>query len=160
VPPYGGFGGYGGGRYGGSYGGMGPGPAGSYQPAGAPGGISGAGSLAGGFGLRSGWEEPETWRRRAVRGRRFRRWEREGPLVGDLMARDAGSVGPEATAMEAARVMREEAAGITPVCQDDRVLGVVTDRDLAVRVLGEGRDPRETRVSEVMSGDVRVCTPD
>jgi CBS domain-containing protein len=56
--------------------------------------------------------------------------------------------------------MREEDAGIIPVCYDGRVLGVVTDRDLTVRVLAEGRDPANTRVSDVMSSDVQVCTPD
>lgn len=169
-----GFGGYGGGEYGGSYGGMGPGPAGTGPSVASWGGPSGAGSLAGTFGETSGWEPerqgmrpgPTPLHARMVEGREAgeragrRLWEREGPLVRDVMTRNPRTVAPDATVREAARTMREEDAGIMPVVQDGRVIGVVTDRDLAMRVLAEGRNPDQTRVSEVMSSDVHVCTPD
>src|SRR5690606_29273702 len=58
------------------------------------------------------------------------------------------------------RLMRDEDAGIVPVCQDGRILGVVTDRDLAVRFLAEGGDPDRVPVSEIMTGDVQVAMPD
>jgi CBS domain-containing protein len=55
--------------------------------------------------------------------------------------------------------MREEDAGIIPVAVDGRVIGVVTDRDLAMRVLAEGKGT-DAKVSQVMSEDVHVCTSD
>lgn len=171
----GGYGGYGGGHYSGSYGGMGGGEADAYRPAGSHGGVSGAGSMAGTFGEVSGWE-PE---RQHVRpgafamhsmmveggreqraGRRTRRgWEPEGALVRDVMTREPRSVQPDSPAREAARMMREEDAGVMPVMENGRVIGIVTDRDLAMRIVAEGRDTN-TQVRDVMSTDVHVCTPD
>lgn len=169
----GGYGGYGAGEYGGSYGGMGPGPEGSYGAAGSWGGTSGAGSLMGTYGGASGWEPERMGMRpsafslhsmmmgeRGEAAARRRGWQREGPLVRDIMTRDPKTVGPDTSVREAARMMREEDAGIMPVCVDGRVIGVVTDRDLTTRVLSEGRDPNGTRVSEVMSEDVHVVTAD
>lgn len=92
--------------------------------------------------------------------RERRPWPSEGPLVRDLMTLDPKVVSPEASVRDAARLMREEDAGIVPVCYEGRILGVITDRDLTVRVLANGRDPSSVRVSEVMSGDVQVVTPD
>lgn len=154
-----GYGGYGGGPYSGSYQGMGPGEADTYPPSGVRGGPSGAGSMEGGFGFTPGWKR-ERIRMRAEGARQWRRWPIEGPLVRDLMTREPRVVDPEATVREAALIMREEDAGIIPVCQNGRILGVVTDRDLAVRFLAEGGDPDRVPVSEVMSGDVQVATPD
>lgn len=154
----GGFGGYGGGPYGGSYGGFGPGEADEYPPSGVRGGITGAGSAAGGYGLAQGWREDRMRMREGARRRRP--WPSEGPLVRDLMTLDPKVVSPDASVRDAARVMRAEDAGIVPVCHEGRILGVITDRDLTVRVLANGRDPTAVQVSEVMSGDVQVVTPD
>ncbi|HLV60151.1 MAG TPA: CBS domain-containing protein [Fredinandcohnia sp.] len=154
-----GYGGYGGGPYGGSYQGMGPGEADVYPPAGVRGGPTGTGSMAGGFGLSPGWKR-ERIRMRTEGARRFRRWPIEGPLVRDLMTRNPRVVSPDTSVREAARMMREEDAGILPVCEDGRILGVVTDRDLVVRFLAEEGDPDRVPVSEVMSGDVQVAMPD
>lgn len=170
---YGGYGGYGAGEYGGSYGGMGPGREGRYGAAGSWGGPSGAGSLSGTFGGASGWE-PERMGMRpgafalhsmmtgeaGLRERRNRGWEREGPLVRDLMTRNVRTVSPDTPVCDVARMMRDEDAGIIPVVHDGRVLGVITDRDLATRVMAERKDINTTRASEVMSEDIHVCTPD
>jgi len=174
MPPRGGYGGYGGGAYGGSYGGMGPGEAGTYRPSGSEGGATGFGSMEGTYGLAAGWEPErmgvqrrgmsfqdalrESRRREGFRG--SSRWEQEGATVRDLMTRDPKFVEPEAPAREAARMMREEDAGIVPVVQDGHVLGVITDRDLTVRVLAEGRDPGMVKCRDVMTGDVQTCSPD
>lgn len=174
MPPRGGYGGYGGGGYGGSYGGMGPGEAGTYRPSGSEGGATGFGSMEGTYGLTAGWEPErmgvrrqgmtfqdalqESRRREGFRG--SGRWEQEGATVRDLMTREPRVVEPEAPAREAARMMREEDAGIVPVVLDGRVLGVITDRDLTVRVLAEGRDPGLVKCREVMTGDVQTCHPD
>jgi CBS domain-containing protein len=72
-------------------------------------------------------------------------------------------VTPGATIREAAQLMQRENVGIVPVVEEKgskRLLGVVTDRDIAIRVVAEGRDGG-TRVSEIMSsGKIKTCTPD
>lgn len=170
---YGGYGGYGAGPYGGSYGGMGPGRESEYGAPGSWGGVSGAGSLAGTFGGASGWE-PERMGMRpgafalhsmmsgdvGMRARRARGWEREGPLVRDLMTKNIRTVSPDTPVCDVARMMRDEDAGIIPVVHDGRVLGVITDRDLATRVMAERKDINTTRANEVMSEDIHVCSPD
>ncbi|MCB5179788.1 CBS domain-containing protein [Streptomyces antimicrobicus] len=61
---------------------------------------------------------------------------------------------------EAARRMRDEDIGDVLVVDDGHVKGVVTDRDLVVRVLAEGKEPETTTVGEVCSGDVVTVAPD
>ena len=62
--------------------------------------------------------------------------------------------------LRAAQLMRGEDAGVLPVGEGDRLVGMITDRDLAVRVLAEGRDPASTKVREVMSPEVRYVFDD
>ncbi len=73
-----------------------------------------------------------------------------GHRVAEAMRIGTRMVGPEETVQEAARVMAAEDAAVLPVGEDRRVLGVVTGRDLAVRLIAEGRDPARTPVREVM----------
>jgi CBS domain-containing protein len=56
--------------------------------------------------------------------------------------------------------MREEDVGVLPVGEGDRLVGMVTDRDLAVRLAAEGRDPARTKVRDVMTKDVRYVFED
>jgi len=82
--------------------------------------------------------------------------------IQDVMTRDPRSVTPETSARVAACIMKDEDVGIIPVVEGDscRLVGVVTDRDLALRIVAEGRDG-ETRVRDVMSaGKLATCTPD
>ena len=83
--------------------------------------------------------------------------------VRDVMTKDPACVTPGATIREAAQLMQRENVGIVPVIEEKgtkRLLGVVTDRDIAIRVVAEGRDGG-TRVSDVMSSSqIRTCTPD
>lgn len=82
--------------------------------------------------------------------------------IQDVMTRDPHSVTPEMSARDAARLMKDQDVGIIPVVEGDscRLVGVVTDRDLAVRLIAEGRDG-ETRVRDVMSaGKIATCSPD
>ena len=73
--------------------------------------------------------------------------------VENVMTANPRSVDPETDVAEAARILRDENVGSLPVVRDGRVTGIVTDRDLAIRVLAEGRDPRSTRVADVVSGE-------
>jgi CBS domain-containing protein len=70
---------------------------------------------------------------------------------------------PSHTVVDAAAVMRRTDVGLVPVVSEDspaRLIGVVTDRDLALEVVAEGRDPHSTAVSDVMTTDPIACQPD
>jgi CBS domain-containing protein len=80
--------------------------------------------------------------------------------VRDILTRNPEIVHPEATICEAARKMREHDIGMLPVCDGERLVGSLTDRDLAVRGMAEGCDPFTTRVREVMTSKVCYCFED
>ena len=80
--------------------------------------------------------------------------------VADIMRRDVHLASPDDTVQQAARQMREEDTGALPVGEGDRLVGMVTDRDVAVRLAAEGRDPARTKVREVMSPEVRYVFED
>jgi CBS domain-containing protein len=79
--------------------------------------------------------------------------------VCDAMTADVCLVDPGQTIREAARMMAERDIGALPVGQNDRLVGMVTDRDIAVRAVAEGRGP-DTQISEVMSNEVMYCFDD
>ncbi len=61
--------------------------------------------------------------------------------------------------VEAAKLMKGEEAGIAPIVEDGRLVGVVTDHDIVIRVIAEGRDPHRTRVEEVASQNLVTIDP-
>ena len=70
---------------------------------------------------------------------------------------------PSHTAVDAAEIMRRSDVGLIPIVSEDtpvRLIGVITDRDLALKVVANGRDPRSTALSEVMTPDPVACSPD
>lgn len=80
--------------------------------------------------------------------------------VSQVMTTDVITIEPEATLTEAARRMRGLDVGPLPVASGGRLVGMLTDRDIAVRATAEGRDPQDTRVSDVMTRDVVCCFQD
>jgi CBS domain-containing protein len=74
-----------------------------------------------------------------------------GKNVRDLMTQNPRAVRPDDTVVDAARMMRDENVGSLPVVDSDRLIGMVTDRDVSVRVVAEGRDPSEVSVQEIAS---------
>jgi CBS domain-containing protein len=78
-------------------------------------------------------------------------------LIKDIMTRGVETVSPQTTLQEAAARMKTLDVGPLPVCDGDRIEGMVTDRDIVVRGIAEGRDPRTTKVSDVMTRDVATC---
>ncbi|HEX5005946.1 MAG TPA: CBS domain-containing protein [Hyphomonadaceae bacterium] len=76
--------------------------------------------------------------------------------ISQCMTRRVHTVGPDATIADAARLMGEHDVGALPVANPDRLIGMITDRDIAIRAVGEGLDP-ETKVRSVMSDDVMYC---
>ena len=79
--------------------------------------------------------------------------------VSEAMSRNVRTVDPEQNIQEAAKIMQEIDAGALPVGQDDRVVGMITDRDIALRGVAAGKPP-STRVREVMTGEVKYCFDD
>jgi CBS domain-containing protein len=78
----------------------------------------------------------------------------------DIMTRDPVVLRPDAPLKEAARRMRDLDSGVMPVGEGDRLVGMLTDRDITVRATAEGRDPNGTPVREVMTPDVVYCFED
>ena len=68
----------------------------------------------------------------------------------DLMSRDVKVVGPDVTIADAARMMRDGDFGMLPVSDDDRMIGTISDRDIAIRAVAEGKGA-DTKVRDVMS---------
>ncbi len=80
--------------------------------------------------------------------------------VADVMVRDVKLVSPEDNVRQVAQMMREADTGLLPVTEGDRLIGMLTDRDVAVRLVAEGRDPSQTKVRDVMTADVRYVFED
>ena len=78
--------------------------------------------------------------------------------IRDVMTSDVKTVSPDQTAQEAAGFMLSADTGSIPVCRDDKVIGMITDRDIAVRGTAQGKGP-DCRVSDLMSSDI-VCARD
>lgn len=78
----------------------------------------------------------------------------------DVMTRNPVCALPEDTVAAVARLMKEKDIGPVPIVENHNskmLAGIVTDRDLAIKVVAEGHDPTTTRVSEVMTTDVVTC---
>jgi CBS domain-containing protein len=79
--------------------------------------------------------------------------------VADVMVREVETVSPLATVQEAAERMKAANVGSIPICQESRLVGTLTDRDITIRVTAEGRDPQTTPVRDVMSQPVVTVLP-
>src|SRR4051794_1133734 len=76
--------------------------------------------------------------------------------VVDAMTRDVRVANPDQNLIDAARMMAECDAGVLPVGENDRLVGMITDRDIVIRALAQGKTV-DTKVREVMSGEVKYC---
>jgi CBS domain-containing protein len=79
--------------------------------------------------------------------------------VSDIMTRNVKLVSPDESIRAAAMAMARDDVGSLPVGENDRLVGMITDRDIAVRAVAQGRDA-ETKVREVMSEGIRYCYED
>ena len=84
----------------------------------------------------------------------------ENHRIRELMTESPRTVSSDATVVEAARVMRDDDFGLVPVVDGDRLVGTVTDRDIAIRVVAEERDPSSTIVREIASADLVTIDPE
>ena len=80
--------------------------------------------------------------------------------VREAMTQDPRSIGASASVVEAARLMREQHIGSLPVTEDERLVGMITDRDITTRVVAESAVPEATSVGDVYSRDLISVGPD
>ena len=77
----------------------------------------------------------------------------------DIMSDDCTCIGENDTVLDAARKLAELNVGSMPICgEDDRLKGMLTDRDIVVKVLAQGKDPASTRAGELGVGDGKTIT--
>jgi CBS domain-containing protein len=79
--------------------------------------------------------------------------------IREIMTSNPSTVEPDKTVVDAARIMKQEDAGVVPVTENGRLTGMVTDRDIAIRVVAESKDPKSTTVREVASSDLVTIDP-
>ena len=82
-----------------------------------------------------------------------------GTSIKEIMTRDVRACEPNATVADAAKVMAQGDVGPVPIVEDGRLVGIVTDRDIVVRVVAEGRDPNATTVKEIASTELVTVSP-
>lgn len=80
--------------------------------------------------------------------------------VGEMMTLDPQTVAPGDTLQSAAQQMDDLNVGVLPVCEGDKLLGVLTDRDIVVRSTSAGQDPRTATVADAMTTDAHTVTED
>ena len=80
--------------------------------------------------------------------------------VRDAMTENPHSIGHSASVVEAARLMREQDIGSLPITDDEKLVGVITDRDITTRVVAEAADATKTSVGDVYSQDLISVEPD
>lgn len=83
-----------------------------------------------------------------------------GTKVREVMSQRPRAVTPDTSVLEVAEVMEQEDVGSVPVLEDDRLAGIVTDRDITVRAVAKGKDPRGMPVREIASRDIVTIGPD
>ena len=82
-----------------------------------------------------------------------------GKSIRDAMTSNPKSVETSSPIIEAARLMKSEDVGSIPVTEGDRLVGIVTDRDVAIRVVAEGKDVQSVTVGEIASRDLVTVDP-
>lgn len=81
-------------------------------------------------------------------------------IVRDIMSRNVEVIHPHSVLQEAAGKMKSLDVGSLPVCDNQRLIGVITDRDITLRAVADGHDPGATKVSDVMTPELIYCYDD
>jgi CBS domain-containing protein len=82
-----------------------------------------------------------------------------GKTVNDAMTANPCTIDADQTVEYAARMLKQEDVGLAPIVEGQRLVGTVTDRDIAVRVVAEGKDPKTVKVREIASRDLITIDP-
>jgi CBS domain-containing protein len=80
--------------------------------------------------------------------------------VREMMTTNVATAEPDSTLEEVATMMKDENVGAIPVVDDDELIGIITDRDIVVRCIAEGKDPSECEAEEIVSEDLETVSPD
>ena len=80
--------------------------------------------------------------------------------ISEIMSREPVVVAPDTSLCETARLMRDLDVGMLPVCDGDRLQGMITDRDIAIRGVAEDLDPTSSTAEDVMTKNVLFCFED
>jgi CBS domain-containing protein len=78
----------------------------------------------------------------------------------EIMTREVHCIPPDTSLRHAAQKMKSWDVGALPICENDRLIGVVTDRDIAIRAVAEGQNPDASTVKEAMTRDLVFCFDD
>jgi CBS domain-containing protein len=79
--------------------------------------------------------------------------------IREVMTANPRALESGSNVMEAARLLRDEDTGIVPVVEGEKLIGTVTDRDIAIRIVAEGKDPEKTTVGEIASRELVTIDP-
>jgi CBS domain-containing protein len=82
-----------------------------------------------------------------------------GQIIKDVMTSNPCSIDAKKSVAYAAKMMREEDVGLAPIVEGDKLIGMLTDRDIAIRVVAEGRNPEQVKVADVASKQVVTIDP-
>ena len=82
-----------------------------------------------------------------------------GQSIKDVMTSNPCSIDAEKSVAYAAKMMRDEDVGLAPIVEGDKLIGMLTDRDIAIRVVAEGKDPGQVKVRDVASKQVVTIDP-
>jgi CBS domain-containing protein len=80
-------------------------------------------------------------------------------IIKDVMTSDPCTIDADKSVAYAAKMMRDEDVGLAPIVEGDKLIGMLTDRDIAIRVVADGRDPDQVTVGEVASKQVVTIDP-
>jgi CBS domain-containing protein len=83
-----------------------------------------------------------------------------GKSIRDVMTSNPCTIDADKPVAHAAKMMRDEDVGLAPIVEGDRLVGTVTDRDIAIRVVAEGKDPESTLVRDIASKQLVTVDPD
>jgi CBS domain-containing protein len=81
-------------------------------------------------------------------------------IISEVMTRDVRIASPDDTLQSAAQIMEEEDFGSLPVAENERLVGMLTDRDITIRAVARGMAPQDSTVREVMSTEIRYVYDD
>lgn len=80
--------------------------------------------------------------------------------VRDVMTKDVKFCAPHDSVTSAAKIMRDINCGSIPVCKDKKVVGMITDRDIVLNCVADGKDNNSVHCHDCMTSDVIICSPD
>ena len=80
--------------------------------------------------------------------------------ISDIMTRDVKVISPDGNLQQAAQMMRDQDIGSIPVCNGKKLVGMITDRDIVIRALADGKSPTDVKASDIMTDDIFWCYED